>query len=254
MVSELLYVGWAAAALVIVGAPLVAGLDRWWVFPLLGVVVGSVMAISLGTLSPAAATSVFLLAFLVPVEAILVGYCRNPAALNLTVAGLWLAFVAWVVRALPFSADTLRLAAFVLPVMFLFLLLTIVAYQKAGAGAIARGRVTIELTGVLIFVAAAFAYPARDVALYLVVAGAVLGFTGMWGFLLATHLPRTSVGAGSAPAPGEEVPTGPGPAVPTAPGRQYCPTCGSDNEGDSAFCRKCGRGLTGGRPKPAAAA
>jgi len=256
MVSDLLYGGWALAALVIVLAPLLAGLERWWVFPSIGAGIGAVMAVTLGTLSQSGAASVFLLAFLIPIEAAIVGYCRNPKSLSLglTVAGLWLAFVVWTLRALPMSSDPFRLAAFVLPVMFLFLLLTIVAYRKAGTHPISRAQATLELNGLLMFVVGAFAYPSRDVGLYVLIAGAVLCFVGMWGFLLTTRFPRSTVGAGGGGAQGEAaVPPPVGPPS-FAPGRQYCPACGADNEGDSAYCRKCGRGLirTPVTPAPAA--
>lgn len=254
MVSDLLYAGWVLAALLIVLAPRLAGLERWWVFPSVGAGVGAVIAATLGTLSHNGAASVFLLAFLVPVEAVIVGYCRNPKALGLTVAGLWLAFVVWVLRALPMASDTLRLAAFVLPVMFLFLLLTLVAYRKAATGPVSRGRATIELNGLLMFVAAAFAYPSRDVGLYLLIGAAVLCFVCMWGFLLSTRVPRAVEGAGLGEGGGSVVPSPAAPPPSSAPGRQYCPSCGSDNEGDSAYCRRCGRGLIRAPRSPATAA
>jgi hypothetical protein len=242
------YADCAVAVVAIVVAPLLVSLDRWWLFPVIGAVMGAMMALVLGSTSQNAAASVLLLGFLVPIGAVIVGYCRNPTARSLTVAGLWLAFVIWVLRALPFASDTLWFAAFVLPVMFLFLVTTIVAYQRGAVDAAARGRTTIELNGLLMFLAAAFAYPDRYIGLYVLIAGSVICFLGLWGLLLPPRVATTPVpkGAGQVQAG----PTAPAVPPPQAPARQFCPSCGSDNEVDSAFCRKCGRAFAAAPTAP----
>jgi hypothetical protein len=242
MTSLLFYPDWAIAVLVILLAPTVVALRRWWVFPILGGCIGGLDAIILGTRSTSPAASVLLIAFLVPIQAAIVGYCRNETALHFTVAGLWLAFVVWVLRALPMSSDTLRFSAFVLPATFLFLLLTFVVYQMGNTDADARGRSTIELNGVLMFIASAFAYPYGDVSLYLLVVGTLLGFLGLWGLFLFFQKPKAVAERPPEPGPTQAVAAPPGPTASSA-GRQYCPSCGSDNERDSAYCRKCGRTL-----------
>jgi hypothetical protein len=255
MIPLFSYADWAIAVLVIFLASVFIALGRWWVFPVVGAVIGTCDALILGTLSHSPTTSVLLVAFLVPIEAALVGYCQNPTAFNLTITGLWLAFVIWVLHVLPSSSsDTLRLSAFVLPVMFLFLLLTIVAYRKGSVSSASRGIATIELHGVLMFVAAAFAFSGSPdyPALALLIVGTVLGFLGVWGILPAFPSIPGAVEKASEPVPAPGAPAAaPRAPAPSPPGRQYCPSCGSDNEGDSAFCRKCGRALA---PAPAAAA
>jgi hypothetical protein len=247
------YADCAVAVVVILIAPLLVGFNRWWLFPVVGAVIGAMMALVLGATSQSPAVSVLLLAFLVPIGAVIVGYCRNPTARSLTVAGLWLAFVVWVLRALPFASDTLRFAAFVLPVMFLFLVTTIVAYQRGAVDAAARGRTTIELNGLLMFLAAAFAYPDRDIGLYVLIAGSVICFLGLWGLLLPARTPTTPVPKAAEQGQVEAGPAAQGAPVPPKPARQFCPSCGSDNEGDSAFCRKCGRAFAAAPAGPSGA-
>jgi len=234
--------GWAIAAVVVLLAPLLVGLDRWWVFPAVGAGIGCVDAVVLGAVSRSATAIVLLLAFLVPVQAVIVGYCRNPTALNLTVAGLWISFLLWVLRALRLTSSPLGLSAYILPVMFLFLVVTIAAYQKGSSSPGARGRATLELNAALMFVVVGFAYPDKEISLYLLVAGMVLCFLGVWGLLPQVLQPR-SPSTGAPQRPGAQAgPPSAGPSPPDA-GRQYCPSCGAENEGDSVFCRKCGRGL-----------
>ena len=245
MESPLLFADWAVAVVVIVVAPLLIRLDRWWVFPAVGAGMGALVALVFGTASSSAAASVVLLAFWIPVVAVIVGYCQNPTARSLTVAGIWLAFAVWVFRALPSSSDTLWFAALVLPVMFLFLLVSIVAYQKGAVDAAARGRTTIELNGLLMIFAASLEYPDKHVGLYVLIAGAVFCFLGLWGLLWPAGSPVVVPPTGVQPPAGAAPSASPvpGTSASTAPPRQYCPSCGSPNEGDSAFCRKCGRAL-----------
>jgi hypothetical protein len=253
MIPLFSYADWAVALIVIFLASAFLAFDRWWLFPVVGAIIGAFDALILGTLSANPAVSVVLVALLVPIEAALVGYCRNPTAFKLTVAGLWLVFVIWLLHVLPLSSDALKLALFVLPVMFLFLLLTIAAYRKVNVSANSRGLATIELHGVLMFAAAAFAFsrsPAYP-ALGLLIVGTVLGFLGLWSILPAFPMPPGPVEKGPEPVPAPTAPTTPGGPAPSRAGLQYCSSCGSDNAGDSSFCRKCGRALS---PPPSVAA